>query len=146
MNVSKQTVKRWARGESQPNDENFKKIKRREQYWLKGERAKTVDSSFRDKPETVADLTGRSAFDLIRLIENGEFDLSQFDGRKFIDFQTFVGKSGDVPEQRLYTFVNPNFEEVEEGDLVSFLYRIFREQEDAFGGSNIVVEIDQVQI
>lgn len=146
MNVSTRTVKRWATGESQPSNENFKKVKRREYYWKGGERAKTVKSSFRDTPKTVNEGGGFSAFDLIRRIESGNFDVSELDGNKFIDFKTFVGTSGENLEPRLYTFVNPNEGLIEEGDLISFLYRTFRENEDAFNGSDVIVEIDQVQI
>ena len=175
MGVTNRTVKRWAKGESQPNDKNFKKIYRREYYWkgakndkyfyktdakkekrgtLGSERSRTVKSSLGARSENpdIVKVGGReggvSAFDLIRRIEGGTFNPEVFEGKKFIDFRTFVGSSRepDVLDERLYTFVNPDKGGVDENELISFLYRIFRENEDAFEGSDIIVEIDTIEV
>jgi len=173
MGVTRQTVKRWARGESQPNDQNFKKIYRREYYWkgakndkyfyeskdkkdkrpTKGsERSRTVKSSLGSQQPNIVKVGGReggvNAFDLIRRIETGTFDPDVLSGKKYVDFRTFVGSAKDPTEisERLYTFVNPDKGAVNPDELVSFLYRMFRENEDVFEGSDIIVEIDTIEV
>lgn len=145
MGVTTQTVNNWIKGKTQPSDSNFKKISRREYYWTGGERARTVKDSKTNKGETV-ETKSFELFDLIRQVETGNFDVSKFDGNKFIDFNSVIIDQRGTKNERLFTFVNPNEGAVNENDVIGFLYRTFRENIDRFGGSEIGLFVENIEV
>ena len=125
MGVTKKTVRNWIKGKTQPSDKNFKKVYRREYYWTKGERAKTVKQSRGIEGNEVLD--GAEVWDFIRRLENDDVDLSGLSGNRFIDFKFDVDEQRDDGQltEFMYTFSNPNSGNVNRQELISFAYRVF---------------------
>lgn len=147
MNVSKTTVRNWIKGKSQPNDENYKKIYRRE-YYYKKERAVFRDEPRKVKGKAIQSLEipgGIEVYDAIRRIQSGEFDLTEFKGNKYFDFNFAISDGEGGFDEVSLNFINPGKKIPDESDLVSFLYRIFRQGVKRFGGSNVQMFIEEIE-
>lgn len=140
LDVSPSTVRNWARGKNQPNDSNFKKIKRREYYYYDERLDDLAGKKFASK---TAINESFALQELIDLVGTGKVDLTPLKGSKSIDFNVSVITGGEEVQYPV-NFINPGAGVPNGSAVESFLWRVFRQAEKRFDGSNTAIFIRSI--
>lgn len=140
LDVSPSTVRNWARGKTQPNDKNFRKIKRREYYYYDERLDDLRGKKFANN--TVINETF-ALQELIEEVSTGRLNLEPLKGSKSIDFNISVITQGQEIQYSV-NFINPGGGVPSGSDVESFLWRVFRQAGELYDGSDTAIFVRSI--